>query len=842
MIRVLHGDCYGALRAIPDASVDAVVTDPPYGLAGHKPATITAALTAWTSGDREHVPDGHGFMGRKWDGFVPPPAVWDECLRVLKPGGHLLAFAGSRTADLMGMSVRLAGFEIRDTITWLYGCLDDQTEIMIDGQWERWDTAKQGRHALCYDLERDEYVWQPIQRVVSFPHSDTAYRLVGNHTDQLVTRDHRCLVERGGNLVFEQAEEAARQREAHVPVLEDVQGLLDALPLPDQGTSDTKHDLREDVCGCSRRHQQPRATECASEPAPALPLVREALPPGADEAPRNPSPGLLTEVPRCPGCRPAPHVGTVGPLRVDDSIDGVVPLENDRRAEPSLEGRGDGLPEEGELHRGPVRAGSRVGEADGAQGRLRHGAPAVRGAGHRPASDPCRGGASRGSRPVEQCTGELGAVQDEQGSQAVRASWFTRTDLARFEPVQYDGIAWCITVRTGAFVARRNGKVFVTGNSGFPKSLDVSKAIDATLVHGKSNSVGLKATNGSRPGEGRSRASTMNNGIMGEDRASPKVTRDEPETDATQQWQGWGTALKPAHEPIIVARKPLAGTVAANVLAHGTGALNINRCRVTHASAADLAESEGKNQHARYGSAPGATNTYGTFTDAHVRDYSGTAVRWPTNVVLTHGETCQDVCVEGCPVAELDQQSGVTKSTAHRRGNGIGDGYHGSAAEWVGVRGTSDSGGASRFFPTFRYQAKAPTRERPKVDGVAHPTVKPLALMVWLVRLVTPPGGTVLDPFAGSGTTGQAAHVEGFQAILVERETAYLPLIAARLGEIPHTIEVVTQPPDPVRTLIAAARTSADLVAVITGTPGADWTAEHTAAVEARMAELGVVA
>jgi site-specific DNA-methyltransferase (adenine-specific) len=93
----------------------------------------------------------------------------------------------------------------------------------------------------------------------------------------------------------------------------------------------------------------------------------------------------------------------------------------------------------------------------------------------------------------------------------------------------------------------------------------------------------------------------------------------------------------------------------------------------------------------------------------------------------------------------------------------------------------SDTGGASRFFPSFRYQAKAPKSERPKVNGIAHPTVKPLALMRWLVRLVTPPDGTVLDPFAGSGSTLQAARDEGFHAIGIEQEEHYLPLIRQRL-------------------------------------------------------------
>src|SRR5690606_23610939 len=111
------------------------------------------------------------------------------------------------------------------------------------------------------------------------------------------------------------------------------------------------------------------------------------------------------------------------------------------------------------------------------------------------------------------------------------------------------------------------------------------------------------------------------------------------------------------------------------------------------------------------------------------------------------------------------------------RGAASGDGWGMTAtgAEY------DDEGGASRFFPTFRYEAKAPTEERPRVNGIAHPTVKPLDLCRWLVRLVTPPGGTILDPFAGSGTTLEAALIEGFQCIGIEREADYLPLIKARI-------------------------------------------------------------
>src|SRR5699024_8021590 len=116
-----HGDCIETMNAMPPESVDAIVCDPPYGLSNTDPGSVADTITKWAGGDRGHVPTGRGFMGKSWDAFVPPPAVWDECMRVLKPGGHMVVFAGSRTHDLMGLSIRLAGFEIRDSMAWLYG-------------------------------------------------------------------------------------------------------------------------------------------------------------------------------------------------------------------------------------------------------------------------------------------------------------------------------------------------------------------------------------------------------------------------------------------------------------------------------------------------------------------------------------------------------------------------------------------------------------------------------------------------------------------------------------------------------------------------------------------------
>jgi DNA modification methylase len=260
-----------------------------------------------------------------------------------------------------------------------------------------------------------------------------------------------------------------------------------------------------------------------------------------------------------------------------------------------------------------------------------------------------------------------------------------------------------------------------------------------------------------------------------------------PATAEAARWDGWNTALKPGHEPIVLARKPLEGTVAGNVLAYGTGAMNISGCRVGQ-TVETWPSSRGPNT----GNCMSGGVMAGRETGAPP---SG---RWPTNVLFSHlpllgeetgepiGDACADGCTEGCPVAELDGQSGWLTSGANPRRRGS-DKFRDVYGDFKGqtvckpVRG-ADSGGASRFYPVFRYQAKAPSSERPRLpDGTVHPTVKPVALMRWLVRLLTPPGGLVLDPFAGSGTTLEAARLEGFDSMGVEAKPEYAELCRLRL-------------------------------------------------------------
>lgn len=319
--------------------------------------------------------------------------------------------------------------------------------------------------------------------------------------------------------------------------------------------------------------------------------------------------------------------------------------------------------------------------------------------------------------------------------------------------------------------------------TGFPKSLDVSKAID------KAAGVEREVLGESPHARNRQASSYQADGTLHGYIGRPEGRRlvTAATTDNARQWAGWGTALKPAHEPICVARKPLNGTVAANVLAYGTGALNVDGCRV------GAGEPDGRTRE-RDGETSAATR-YGSGAEFSMPPgpRGGSADgRWPTNVILSHagsdevGDLCADGCVPGCPVAELDKQSGTLTSgvlAPHHNAKASTNASLSGPNQEGRIKGTfgGDSGGASRFFPAFRYEAKAHSSERPRVDGVAHPTVKPVDLMAWLVRLVTSPDAVVLDPFAGSGTTGEACIVEGRRAVLIERDPNYLPLVVTRL-------------------------------------------------------------
>ncbi len=312
--------------------------------------------------------------------------------------------------------------------------------------------------------------------------------------------------------------------------------------------------------------------------------------------------------------------------------------------------------------------------------------------------------------------------------------------------------------------------------SGFPKSHDVSKAIDAAL--GAERAV---------TGETRTNVGMQGGNFSAGSQVGTVQRRDEPATPEAQQWQGWGTALKPAWEPIVVARKPLDGTVAANVLEHGTGGINVDGCRVGTGTGTTrtvtMPDIRGGKMHA----AAERQNIQREVTDLG---------RWPANLI----HDGSDEVVGLFPVA---RSAGNYPSESQGSGNGVA--YAGKRPQGPLY---SDAGSAARFF----YCSKANKRDREEGledaevrelhrvregGGMAndpnwgpikranhHPTVKPTDLMRYLCRLVTPPGGVVLDPFMGSGSTGKAAVLEGFSFVGIEREPEYHAIAEARIRHV----------------------------------------------------------
>ena len=296
--------------------------------------------------------------------------------------------------------------------------------------------------------------------------------------------------------------------------------------------------------------------------------------------------------------------------------------------------------------------------------------------------------------------------------------------------------------------------------SGFPKSLDVSKAIDKA-AGAEREVVGSRKLTGTARIKGQAAygatSGRSEDAYQDGSEINDTLPLTAPATPEAQQWAGWGTALKPALEPITMARKPITGTVAANVLAHGTGGLNVDGCRVNPGE--PVPGGGGGERSGRSCGILGAP-TAGNLSEPH------TSGRWPANLIHDGSEE-----VVGLFPANAGAFAPVRGSEPSKPAkNTYGEYARGGGAFH------NDTGSAARFF----YTAKASRDDRS--DGNTHPTVKPTDLMRYLCRLVTPSGGVVLDPFMGSGSTGKAAMLEGLEFIGIEREAAYHAIAESRIG------------------------------------------------------------
>jgi len=475
MFELKHGDCLDVLGTMADNSIDAIVTDPPYGLS---------------------------FMGKRWDYDVPDEAVWRECLRVLKPGGHLLAFAGTRTQHRMAVRIEDAGFEIRDMIAWVYG----------SGFPKSLDVSKA--------IDRQRHDTEQVLKVTTWLCS---------------------------------AVKQSGKTHAHI---------LQAFGF-NQGSGTVGHWT---------------ATTQGSQPAV----------PTLDQIPK------LLDV--------------LG-LRLDDVPDDIREL--------------------------------------------------------------------------------IWTLNGNKGQPG--AAWFEREVVGQGK---------------GAISTRKD------------------------LLNDKGTVWGAN---------------------------SSEFTITAPATAAAKEWAGWGTALKPALEPITVARKPIVGTVANNVLTWGTGGINVDGCRVGTEGGGTHCTNRDQNGDCK--GHPTANGSLGGGVMRHARSGETSSGRFPANLIHDGSEEA----VLG--MGESSRYFYCAKASKRDRDEGC-EGFE--ARNNMRVNGPRESEDAKHA--TLRANH--------------HPTVKPTDLMRYLCRLVTPPNGTVLDPFMGSGSTGKAAILEGFRFIGIEREAEYLEIARARIDHV----------------------------------------------------------
>ena len=481
-----------------------------------------------------------------------------EVYRVLKPGGVIKVFGATRMFHRMAAAMEEAGFFLppeHSLEAWMYGCLSEDTEVLTEDGWAPYHRATVGTLVMGFDPVTERFIQQPVEETFEYPYDREAFRIHGDGTDQIVSVKHRCLVGRDGKWEVVVSGDLAEtetmpclQSGVHSEgvgsegmwalLLEPAAGLQEEALVRAEGPDGGLLGLRDrEVVRGGVAAEGHQAADVFQE------VQRSASGAGLGEARAQGSGSQNTR--ELPACRP----------------------EDDRLEEPGMEGRGDVRVPQRELQADQMRPLSAGVSVDGSVERVRRRAQAPGGEGTGPNVDEDRSGSSCEPRLSGQSAGEPDAVRLESGSQAVRAPRSTSPDLvrvsARVERIHYTGTVWCVRVPTGAFVVRRKGMAFVTGNSGFPKYPNTSKAIDKAARgvpqggpdetspnHGKYKT---QATEGSRGSADVGQGYGAGPGAFMREAGTlvdlPLTTPD------AEKFDGWATALKPGWEPFLVGVK-----------------------------------------------------------------------------------------------------------------------------------------------------------------------------------------------------------------------------------------------------------------------------------------------
>lgn len=775
----LHaGDNRASLADLPECSIDAVVTDPPYSLTSiSKRFGKEGAAAARTEGnDGSFGRLSGGFMGKAWDatGIERDPAFWAAVYRVLKPGGLVFAFAGARTGHRQACAMEDAGFIMHPMHAWIYGCMDPETEVLTRRGWLRYTDLWSDDHVLQWDCETCALTWTEPEAIHQYPFDGEMVVIENRNTRQVLTPNHR---------VYAKVRRHARHPKPisyEVVEANDIDRRSSAwqVDLPLAGDLRDGDAVAPDyayIVGWwltdAWSHRDANACMFSQSKPETLAKLRDAL------APYSPSEYVKS-------ARKDTHQN-------EHSFYLTGPLADRLRSDfPNRMLTWDVLgwdrPARAALYRGLM-------DGDGSVSQVHEHAKTFWSQNQERRDVFMALALSLGMRCHENAAKGAVYVNTLRDTTQIQ----NRHRSAR---MPYQGMVWCLTVPTGAFVVRRDGKPFITGNSGFPKGHDASKAIDKMLgTTGQREVVGTRyeakrfAPGATVVKEGGYRKRADEDGNEQTFAATDEVG-GSPEA---RQWDGWkyGTQTqKPAMEPIYLAQKPYSEkTGAANLLEWGVGAFNVDGCRVPAEGrplrVGDYKETNNATYSGRLnGSLAGGSAAAGT-TDKG---------RYPANV-LHDGS---DEAISLFPQSAGQQGDLVGHSKDRKSKHCYGDM---PAAHNAVARG--DAGSAARFFNSFAwgpedeeayetlidmgliddlrwvpiafYHGKAG-----KVDRASskHPTVKPIGLLRHLVRHICPPGGTILDPFAGSGTTAVAAQLEGANCILMEAEPEYITFLETRFN------------------------------------------------------------
>ena len=736
-------------------------------------------------------------MGKEWDHNKGGRQQWINWLssifievhRVLKPGGHCLVWALPRTSHWTGTALEDAGFEIRDCVYHVFGCLSEDTEILTINGWEHYHKNICLYPVLCYLCEENRFEFHKPTKEYFYENKYPAYRIQSDYTDQIVSRNHRVLVERSGRKEFVFAETLEQQE--NIPFLESLSDLPETIPNIYEGKSITKQDLFKRMQGQGNIKIKKRnflgENICLDKRTLWSLWKNSRNEKGTTQIQQK---GVLQLFLSCKRTFKT-FVSFLCKWQRKEEFKERIKI----RKKSCMERWCNVFQNTWKLYWGKICQVSNRIFAYGSQRRLCNGTSSYNSETITTSFTSDGNSTSYRSQPNEQRSSKSDVIQNESGTQTIRRTTATVTEI------EYKGNVWCVEVSTGAFVARRNGKIFITGNSGFPKSLNIGKAVDSLQGNERSHVKTIK----------KMPSATGNLNAYGYRKSyEGKTTMDISE--GTSEFEGWGTALKPAVECWWLIRKPLSEkTVVENCLKWGTGGINIDGCRVEYQSDSDKASAipQGRITTKGYSAGTGNINNQELDKETWVRENQ--KGRFPANLIHDGSEEVLSYFPNaGGQQGDLTNHTKVIKSP-----NGI---YGTQPPRFDAIAREENDKSAARFF----YCSKPSPSERnfgcenlekktsglvsntsgqhitrrdggaPEPKGNNHPTVKSIKLMSYFCKLITPKGGIILDCFMGSGTTGCAAKINGFSFIGIEKEEPSYNIAQARIKA--YTVGKVTPP------------------------------------------------